>query len=255
MALSVIIPVLNEADAIEPTLAAIIAAVPRGTEVIVVDGGSNDDTARRARRAGAAVVVSPAVGRGSQMHAGALVSAGDVLWFLHADTLPPPDAAERIADALSDPLVIGGNFEIVFAGDFASARFLTWLYRHLAWLGLRYGDSGYFVRRDAYHAVGGFRPHPIFEDLDLLRRLRRLGRFVRVEATVTTSSRRFENRSFARVFGWWTALQVMYWVGVPPITLGRWYRDVRSPGQRMPRGCSMEFSAEQHDARISPTTT
>ena len=185
------------------------------------------------------------------MAAGAAAAGGEVLWFLHADTLPPPDAMAHITAALADPAVVGGNFEIRFDGDFAAARFLTWLYRHLALIGLRYGDSAYFVRRSDYEAVGGFRPYPIFEDLDLLRRLRKRGRFVRVPAVVTTSSRRFHGRSFAVVFAWWAVLQCLYWIGVSPVRLGRWYRHVRSPGGCSSRKDATAVSPEEHHATAS----
>ncbi len=200
-------------------------------DVVVVDGGSEDGTRAVAETYRVRVTTAPR-GRGSQLHAGASASAGEVLWFLHADTLPPEGAIAQIAEALAESRVVGGNFQIHFAGDFFSARFLTWLYRYLAWIGLRYGDSGYFVRRRDYEAVGGFRAFPIFEDLDLLRRLRKRGRFVRVPAVVTTSSRRFEGRWFALVFARWAVLQGFYWVGVSPVRLGRWYRHIRVPGQR-----------------------
>ncbi len=250
--LSIIIPALNEGECIGAAVSAAKALAGAG-EVIVVDGGSGDDTAQRARSRGARVIASSR-GRGAQLHAGALAAAGDVLWFLHADTTPPPDAVDHIKAALADPRVVGGNFAIVFRGDFFAARFLTRLYRRLAWIGLRYGDSAYFVRREPYFAVGGFRHHPIFEDLDLLRRLRKRGRFVRAAAAVTTSARRFENRSFTLVFARWAILQVLYWVGVPPATLGRWYHDIRLPGtRRSPRRRAANLSPEQRDARISPT--
>ncbi|MBC7929120.1 MAG: hypothetical protein H7Z38_00970, partial [Rubrivivax sp.] len=154
---------------------------------------------------------------------GACAARGDALWFLHADTTPPADAAELIGEALSDARVIGGNFRVLFGGERAAARFLTWLYPQLRMLGLCYGDSGIFVRRDVYERVGGFKPFPIFEDLDLVRRLRRAGRMAHVPATVTTSSRRFEGRSFAVTFARWSALQTLYWLGVHPRRLGRMY--------------------------------
>lgn len=223
--LSIIIPALDEAQAIGATLDA-AARVKGLTEVIVVDGGSADETVEVARARGARVVTSVR-GRGAQMHAGALASRGQVLWFLHADTLAPSDAAEGIARALEDPRAVGGNFRIRFDGSGAAARFLTWLYPRLRLLGLAYGDSGIFVRRAAYERTGGFRAFPIFEDLDLLRALWKQGRFVQADGYVVTSSRRFEGRSFAFTFARWSLLQGLYWLGVSPHTLARLYAPVR----------------------------
>jgi rSAM/selenodomain-associated transferase 2 len=220
--LSIIIPAFDEARSIGATLDA--AARVRGSvEIIVVDGGSADATAEVARGRGARVVTSKR-GRGAQMHAGARAARGDVLWFLHADTLAPADAAERIAAALKDARAVGGNFRLRFDGERRAARFLTWLYPRLRRLGLAYGDSGLFVRRAAYERAGGFKPFPIFEDLDLLRALWKQGRFVQADACLVTSSRRFEGRSFALTFARWSLLQCLYWLGVSPHTLGRLYK-------------------------------
>jgi GT2 family glycosyltransferase len=85
-----------------------------------------------------------------------------------------------------------------------------------------------FVRRADYERVGGFQSFPIFEDLDLIRKLRRRGRIVHLPATVITSSRRFEGRrSFALTFARWSVLQCLYWLGVNPRTLGRLYAPIR----------------------------
>jgi rSAM/selenodomain-associated transferase 2 len=222
MLISIIIPALNEARTIGSTLDA--AALVRGrVEVIVVDGGSADATAEVARGRGARVV-NARRGRGAQMHAGALAARGDVLWFLHADTLAPADAAARIAAALTDARAVGGNFRLRFDGERRAARFMTWLYPRLRRLGLAYGDSGLFVRREAYERAGGFKPFPIFEDLDLLRALWKQGRFVQADAILVTSSRRFEGRSFALTFARWSLLQCLYWLGVSPHILGRLYK-------------------------------
>ncbi|HLL74533.1 MAG TPA: TIGR04283 family arsenosugar biosynthesis glycosyltransferase [Pyrinomonadaceae bacterium] len=228
-ALSVIIPTLNEAHSIGRTLDA-VACAARGAEVIVVDGGSADGTAEIARGRGARVITSGR-GRGLQMHAGARVARGHVLWFVHADTRPADGCAARIEEALRDPSVVAGNFDVFFDGDSRAARFLTWLYPRLRRLGLCYGDSAIFVRRDVYERVGGFRPFPVFEDLDLVRRLREVGRVSHLSAAVTTSSRRFEGRNFALTFARWSLLQLLYWLGVHPRTLGRLYAPVRGASQ------------------------
>ncbi|MDQ3806292.1 MAG: TIGR04283 family arsenosugar biosynthesis glycosyltransferase, partial [Acidobacteriota bacterium] len=232
-ALSIIIPTLNEADSIGETLDAALQARD-GVEVIVVDGGSVDGTAEVVRGRGVRLVTAGR-GRGLQMHAGARAARGGALWFLHADTRPAAECAGLIAEALTDPGVVAGNFSVSFEGEGRAARFLTWLYPRLRKLGLCYGDSAIFVRREAYREVGGFRPFPVFEDLDLVRRLRRRGRVVHLPAFVTTSSRRFEGRSFAPTFARWAFLQALYWAGVAPHRLGRMYAPVRGAGRRSKR--------------------
>lgn len=208
-----------------------VAQMRDPVEVIVVDGGSDDGTVAIACAHGVRVLTA-ARGRGTQLHAGACRARGEALWFLHADTLPPPDAAAHISAALRDPAIIGGNFTPQFDGTRRAARFLTWLYPHLQLLGLCYGDSAMFVRRRVYEQSGGFRPFPIFEDLDLLRRLRSHGRFHHVPVPVLTSSRRFEGRNFALTFVRWTALQLLYWLGVPPRLLAMFYAPIRGePGK------------------------
>jgi rSAM/selenodomain-associated transferase 2 len=222
---SVVIPTLNEAVALGPTLGA-VARMHGPIEVIVADARSLDGTVDIARAHGARLVTSER-GRGAQMHAGAAAARGEAIWFLHADTQPPVNGAESVLNALSDSAVVGGNFAIRFDGARTPARFLTWLYPKLSKLGLMYGDSGIFVRKAVYQAVGGFRPYPLFEDLDLIERLRRHGRLAHVPVPVVTSSRRFENRSFALTFAQYTALQILYWAGAPPRVLHRFYADIR----------------------------
>jgi rSAM/selenodomain-associated transferase 2 len=221
---TIVIPALDEERAIGATLDA-VARVRGAVETIVVDGGSRDRTVEIARSRGARVLTS-ARGRGAQMRAGAAEARGKAVWFVHADTRPPEDGAERLLDALET--AVGGNFEIVFDGPTREARGLTRLYPWLRLLGLCYGDSAIFARRDVYERIGGMRPYPIFEDIDLVRRLKREGRYVRLSSEVVTSSRRFEGRSFTLTFARWAAMQVLYWLGVSPYTLARWYAPIRS---------------------------
>jgi rSAM/selenodomain-associated transferase 2 len=230
--LSIIIPALNEAHFIGVTLDAVSRLSGR-VELIVVDGGSDDETREISSARGAKVITSER-GRGMQMHRGACASQGGVLWFLHADTIVAVDALECMVEALGDPQVVGGNFNVSFDGPGRTARFMTWLYPELRRLGLCYGDSAIFVRREAYEQVGGFKSFPIFEDLDLMKRLCKRGRVVHLPAVVATSSRRFEGRSFALTFALWAGLQLLYWLGVDPPTLGRLYAPVRQSGKLHP---------------------
>ena len=223
--LSIIIPTLNEAASIDRVLAA-VAKMEGPTEVIVVDGGSKDDTAQLVHARGVRLIQSER-GRGAQMQAGARASGGEVLWFLHADTIPPRDSLKLIAGSLSDPKVISGCFDVYFDSRRISVHFLCWFYRRLRSFGVCYGDAAIFVRREAYELVGGYKSLALFEDLDLVRRLRRYGRMARVPAAVTTSARRFERRSFALTFARWTFLQILYWLGVSPQRLNRLYAPIR----------------------------
>jgi hypothetical protein len=123
--------------------------------------------------------------------------------------------------------IVGGNFRIVFDGKTRWARFLTWLYPQLRSIGLVYGDSAMFARRETYEKLGGFKSLPLFEDVDLYKRLLKKGRFVHVNLAITTSSRRFKNRSFIKIFLGWSVLQGLYWLGVPPRLLAKGYRQIR----------------------------
>ena len=226
---SVIVPTLNEEQSIKLTLEALTHAASN-IEVIVVDGGSKDATIELARHSGARVITS-ARGRGIQMHNGARAARAQVLLFLHADTTIPLGAINRITELLArDQLAIGGNCDIRFDGHSHAARLMTWLYPKLEKIGLCYGDSGIFVRASVYEEIGGFKPFPIFEDVDLVSRLKRRGRMVHLPIAVVTSSRRFEKRSFALTFARWAVMQGLYWIGIPPRLLNQFYAPIRSAG-------------------------
>lgn len=218
---SVIIPALNEAAEIGETLAA-LRSIEESVEIIVSDGGSVDRTAEIARDLGATVVQTPR-GRGRQLRAGADIATGDVLWFLHADSIPPVGALVEIRRAFQDKTVVAGNFALRFDGDGRAASFMTWFYPQIRRLGLIYGDSGIFVRREAYERSGGFQPLPLFEDLDLIGRLKKEGRLVHLQPELITSSRRFEGRPFLPVFIRWISFQCLYWLGVSPDRLAKVY--------------------------------
>ena len=220
--ISIIIPALNEADSIAATLDALKSFERENIEIILVDGGSSDDTVSIAENYNVKILHSPR-GRGLQLQIGGDAAHGKILWFLHADTIAPPEAVFEIKRALKNPHIAGGNFTIRFDGMRFAAKFLTWLYPKLNLLGLIYGDSAIFVQREIYEKIGGFKDYPIFEDLDFIERLKKAGEIVTLSSVVATSSRRFENKSFALTFLRWMILQGLYWLGVSPETLLKIY--------------------------------
>ncbi|NBB74102.1 MAG: glycosyltransferase [Bacteroidetes bacterium] len=194
MTVSIIIPALNEAGVIECTLDA-VRSQPGPKEIIVVDGGSSDDTPQRA--APHAAVVEAPRGRAHQMNRGAEIASGDVLWFLHADTLPPPHALTRIRQTIRRPDVESGIFQLSFDRDALLLRLYSWCTRW-PWIRIAFGDRGLFATREAFEAVGGFPDWPIFEDLELADRLHQRGTFRFLPQAVTTSARRFRSDGLLR---------------------------------------------------------
>lgn len=201
--ISVIIPTRDEAG----TVAAVVrrAGVLAGVcEVIVSDGGSSDGTRTRAEQAGACVLRAPRTGRGPQQNHGAAWASGDILLFLHADTWLPSGAGRSIQCALADPRRVGGAFKRRFTGsEVGAALACTSRLADLRcrWWGLGYGDQALFVRRDAFHAVGGF-PESGLDDVGLSQRLRHLAGkpgFALVGPPIYSSARRFRHRPLKRV--------------------------------------------------------
>jgi rSAM/selenodomain-associated transferase 2 len=193
-------------------------------EVIVVDGGSRDRTAASACRLGATVLMS-APGRGTQIRQGTAAASGDILLFLHADTVFPPGGLRRVAETLAArPEIVGGNFRLLFDGDTRFSRKLTRVYAWVRQLGFYYGDSGIFVRRSVYDAIGGMRPIPLMEDLDFVRRMERFGRTCCIaDPALVTSSRRFEHRRALEIIYGWVKLHMLFWLGLSPDRLARMY--------------------------------
>ena len=222
--LAIIIPTQNEAATIGETLAHLRLIAPEA-ELIVADGGSRDGTIDAAGRL--ARVIGGPLGRGAQLNAGAAVSRGETLLFLHADTRLPEGAPAAIAEALQDPGVVGGNFTLRFDSPGRAARFFSFIYRQQRRLGIFYGDSAPFVRRAAFERLGGFRALPIMDDYDFVRRLHRLGRVVCLPQVAVTSARRWERDGLARTLARWIVIQSLFSAGVPATWLIRLYPPVR----------------------------
>ena len=216
---SVIIPTLDEADGIAGTLASVQAQT--GWELIIADGGSTDGTPDVVRAAApTATLIAAPRGRAAQMNAGAAAATGDALLFLHADTLLPAGALDAVREALGD--AVGGCFETRF--DAASGWMRLWQARlWMRWHRFAFGDRALFARREAFEAVGGFPDQPLFEDLDLVRALRRRGPFAFLDLAVTTSARRYRRYGALRQQLRNAALWTGWLAGVAPERLARFY--------------------------------
>ena len=192
--ISIIIPTSNEAQHLSATLEAIAAAgVDVCHEVVVIDAGSSDQTATIASANGARVVSSVRRQRAAQMNLGAEQAHGDVLLFLHGDTLLPTQALERIARVMQNRRVVGGAFARRYDPHSSLLRVTCALAGVRARLcGWFLGDQGIFVRAELFRKMDGFRDFDLFEDLDFSRRLRREGRVVMLRPPVTSSARRFQ---------------------------------------------------------------
>lgn len=194
--LSVIIPALNEAAAISATLQSVRQSPAH--EIILVDGGSADGTPHLARNHGATVLFSQP-GRARQMNAGASLASGNVLLFLHADTLLPPGYSRLVVEALRLPAVVAGAFRFQIAGDVSG----KWLIESTTnfrsrFKQLPYGDQALFLRRSVFEETGGFPNLPIMEDYEFVRHLRRRGKIYVLPAPAITSGRRWLRHGFLR---------------------------------------------------------
>ena len=221
--LSIIVPVLDEAELIAEALAALAPLRARGSEVIVVDGGSRDRTLELARPHADQVIAAPR-GRASQMNAGAAVARGDVFLFLHADTRLPEDADRLVLAGLDRPDRAWGRFDILIAGRSALLRVVAASINVRSRLsGIATGDQAMFMRRDAFARLGGFPDLPLMEDVALSRRLKRLSRPLCIGARATTSGRRWETRGVMRTILLMWRLRLSYFLGADPAALARRY--------------------------------
>jgi rSAM/selenodomain-associated transferase 2 len=230
MRISIVVPTLNEERALPSTLQN-IAECAQGCEVIIVDGGSVDRTLEIAAQFNGVplVVLKSERGRGNQMNAGAAASTGDVLLFLHADTLLPPNTPALIAEAMMRPGTIGGFFRIAFVPRSPLADFYAFCYNLRSHWRTFYGDAGLFVGRETFENMGGYQASLLMEDIELIRRLRRSGRLAYVRGgTVRTSARRFASPwAGVKMLGVWMWLHVLHAFGVSQEKLARRYPDER----------------------------
>jgi glycosyltransferase involved in cell wall biosynthesis len=250
MKVSVVIPVLNERASLPATIAALRAS--RGiAEIIVADGGSTDGTVAWLQAQPDIVLVRSIRGKGPQINVGAAAAfvPGDsdisetsaaetsaasgpcdhALLFLHADCLISQPAIDALHAALADPQLAGGAFYVRFAESHPrSLRLVAWgINVRARFRNSATGDQGIFIRRDIFESIGGAPEWPLFEDVELVRRIQEAGKFVVLKTPLTVSGRRYIEHGVLRTALLIYSLRFAYWLGVPPQRLKNWFRDAR----------------------------
>lgn len=233
IALSIIIPTLNEEHVLGRTLARL--QKKNSCEVIIVDGGSSDTTVAIAQKTGCKIIFSPK-GRSRQMNLGAAEATGEVLLFLHADTLLPDNFSALIFDAVKRPGFVAGAFSLAIDSPSKSLAFIARLANLRArMLNLPYGDQALFTTRKVFSAIGGFPEIDIMEDFVFMRKMKKEGRILILPECATTSARRWENLGILRTTFINQLIICGYSLGVSPATLAGWYRRMRGVGITPPR--------------------
>jgi len=216
--LTVVIPTLNAGE----TLTACLATVAGAKEIIVVDGGSTDDTIEVAGKVGARLIGS-AKGRGVQLMAGGDAATEDWLLFLHADTRLGPAWREAVAAHIDHGPGTAGYFRLRLDDGAWQARVIEkGVAARTAVFGLSYGDQGLLISRSLYQAVGGFRPLPLMEDVDLVRRIGR-PRLKMLGECAWTSAARWRRDGWIRRSARNLACLGLYAIGVAPEKIAEYY--------------------------------
>lgn len=222
--ISVIIPTLNEEKHIRACIESLKRLKP--LEIIVVDGGSVDRTPEIAEKENTKIIRSPKA-RGTQLNRGASLAKGDILLFMHADSVLPslPDVRDHIL--LVCDKYSGGFFKLRFDSSSPSIRAVEVFANLRARLFcLPYGDQAIFVRREVFHKIGGFRDYPFLEDLDFVLRLRRTGKLINIPIPVTVSSRALKGYPLSPIIKSLRNVMIvmLFKIGLSPYKLVRLYR-------------------------------
>ena len=221
---SVIVPSLNESAAIVATLSVLQTMRRSSHEVILVDCGSDDDTTELAHPLVDRIVNGPR-GRAVQLNIGARAARGDVLLFLHADTLVPPEAIRALLEGFPTSGRAWGRFDVRLSGSHVMFRIVEKMMNLRSRLsGIATGDHGIFVRRETFEKIGGFPEIPLMEDVAISRRLKRESRPYCPRARIVTSSRRWEENGILKTIVLMWRLRLAYALGADPADLARSYR-------------------------------
>ena len=221
-AISIIIPTLNAADRIESTLASVIT--DPGVEVLLVDGGSTDQTVDIAKSYGVSILCSTP-GRARQMNVGAAAASGDIFIFLHGDTVLPDGFADMVRKTLVAPEVSAGAFRLSFSPANRAMALIAWgANLRSSLLQMPYGDQAIFVRKETFTDMGGFPEMMFLEDLELVRRLKRLGRVVTRPEAIITSPLRWQQHGILGNTMRNQFILIGFFLGVDVERLSNWFR-------------------------------
>lgn len=221
--ITVIIPALNEEMHLTRCLLS-IRAEGFSDEIIVVDGGSTDRTREIALSHTGVIVIESPKGRGTQMNAGSAVATGDILLFLHADTVLEQGWAKALCASLDNQSVVGGAFRFSIDNPSPKYRLVeAWVSMRCRLFHLPYGDQAIFIRKSAFHKLGGYRELLLMEDVDMISRMKKLGGIAILGKKAVTSGRRWVSRGLLRTAAINQMTMLMYHLGVSPERLARFY--------------------------------
>ena len=212
--ISIIIPTWDEALTIRKTIMALKEAdeTKLVDEIIVVDGGSSDETINEVKVAGAKAIMCPKKGRAAQMNLGASVAENQILYFLHADTIPPKNFSEDIREAISKGFR-SGCYRLSFDHDHWFLQASCWFTRFDI-NAVRFGDQSLFVTKEVFETAGGFREDLLMmEDQEIIGRLKKYGRFIVMPRSVITSARKYLDNGVYRMQGIFFRIWIMYYLG------------------------------------------
>ena len=224
MKISIIIPVLNE----EKNIGELIRYLKKFgegflSEIIISDGGSTDRTVKFAEESGAIVLKAPGRGRALQMNAGAEIASSQILYFLHADSLPPANFCLEIVEAIKKG-ADAGSFTLRFDSPNLILKLYS-LFTHLPFTSVRFGDQSLFVRKELFERVGGFREELLFmEDQQIVRDLNRDGEFILINKSVITSARKYRAIGVFKLQFIFTIIWAGYYFGARQSTLRHIYQ-------------------------------
>ncbi|MCW8987051.1 MAG: TIGR04283 family arsenosugar biosynthesis glycosyltransferase [Gammaproteobacteria bacterium] len=224
MFVSIIIPALNEESSIKNLLQQLQVSRQQGHEVIVVDGGSEDQTIAVSTLLADKVIQSDP-GRAVQMNKGAVQASGDILWFLHADSVISENAIKNIQFNLNEQNKDWGRFNIKLSGLHYMFRIIEKMINFRSCLSsIATGDQGIFIKRKIFDDVGGYSNIPLMEDIDISKKLRAQSRSVCIKETLTTSSRRWEKNGILSTILLMWRLRFLYWLGISADKLASQYK-------------------------------